>query len=649
MTEETLIALSDEDRLRIVSFAEKARAGSAGIGELVDALADRNWVVRRAVTGMLAREGDVALDALEDALVTRRNDEAQVAAMVDTLAASSGKLVNARMRTLTEHPAAAVVCDALQILGRRRASESVDRLAALSASDDDNMAVAAIEALGKVGGEATVAPLLAALESRVFFRTFAAIDALGRCGDERAVAALTALLADSFYGLEAVRALGYTARISAVAALAALLSKAGDSLVRTAAGALVELRERYHAQVGDAEAVLEALRRAVDRPHASLRLTASIAGAGPAELVAIARLLAWLGDDPALLALLDLADREPPVGEAAVQALRGAGARVSSLATALLPDASSRRRARLLPLVTSAAGSVDPIMACLDDPEPPVRVLACEALARLGNTRVVSALFRLIGDGDTRVAQASAAAIQSLGSRETRSLALQQARASDPVVRRAALRILSYFGYPEALDTLLEAVEDDDAKIRDPAAQGLALLEDPRAQAGLVRIAGHPQASTRAAAMRALGQTTTSAAVTETLLRGLGDEDAWVRYYATQALGRRKVSSASAALVTRLDDEAGQVRVAAIESLAQLGTDVAQTALEQAALSTDGDMARAALVGMGIGKRPSSLPHLLAATEATAAPTRLVAIALARRVHGSGGDACAGSGRAGRG
>jgi HEAT repeat protein len=624
---EPAIALSAADRLRVASFEDQAHRGADGLAALLDGLADGNWVVRRAVAGMLARQGDAALAALENALVERRSDEAQVAALVDALAASDGQEVTPRMLALTEHPNAAVVCDALQVLGRRRAIEAVGRLAELSASEDDNVAVAAIEALGRTGGDATIAPLLRAVESRVFFRTFPAIDALGRSGDPRAVPPLASLVTDGLYGLEAIRALGHTAHVAAVAPLAALLTRPVVAVVRTAAAALVELRDRYQSRQGEVEALEVALAEAVPASLASFRLAGCVDGAGSGELVAIARLLAWLGDDAAVATLLELTDHEAPAGDAALQALRSAGPRVAPHAVALLPSANSRRRARLLPLIGSVGGNLQPVLDCLDDADPGVRVLACDALARFGDTGAVTSLFRLIGDPDARVAQASAAAIQSLGSRETRALALKQARAEDPGTRRAALRILSYFGYPEALDILLEAAEDDDAKIREPAAQGLALLDDPRAQEGLVRIASHAQANTRAAAMRALGQTTSTPTVVATLSRGLTDADAWVRYYATQGLGRLRAVVAASALVERLDDEAGQVRVAAIESLSLLGTDEAQCALERAAVSADEDIARAALVGMGLGKRPGSVVHLLEATTAAAAATRLVAIA----------------------
>src|SRR5207244_9777680 len=121
----------------------------------------------------------------------------------------------------------------------------VDLLAELSTHSDDNVAVCAIEALGRIGGTQTVGALIAAVESKHFFRTFPAIDALGRTGDARAVQPLSALLGDPLYALEAIRALGRTGQDSAVGPLAALLERAPDAIVRTTAVALAELRERY--------------------------------------------------------------------------------------------------------------------------------------------------------------------------------------------------------------------------------------------------------------------------------------------------------------------------------------------------------------------------------------------------------------------
>jgi HEAT repeat protein len=240
----SLLVLSPEDRSRVERIEALARSGGDGVEPLLALLADPSWAVRRAVVAALAGIGDVAVDGLCTVLVERRDSEARLAAAVDALVASRSD-VDAKMMDLAAGTAAgAVTCDAIQVLGRRRARLAVPLLARLSTHVDDNIAVGSIEALGRIGGVDTVEALIAAIDARHFFRTFPAIDALGRTGDLRAVQSLTALLADPLYAPEAARALGRTGHESAVAPLAALLIKPSTSLVRTAAVALAELRER---------------------------------------------------------------------------------------------------------------------------------------------------------------------------------------------------------------------------------------------------------------------------------------------------------------------------------------------------------------------------------------------------------------------
>ncbi|MDF2697748.1 MAG: repeat protein, partial [Labilithrix sp.] len=253
-------------------------------------------------------------------------------------------------------------------------------------------------------------------------------------------------------------------------------------------------------------------------------------------------------------------------------------------------------------------------------------VRACEALARAGDPAAVTALFRLIGDRDGRVSHAAAAAIQSLGSLETKRLALEQGRSQDIRTRRAALRIISYFGYPEGLDVLVGALVDEDEKVREAAIYGLPLIDDPKGIAALLDTAAHPSARTRGAVMRALGQTHAAPSVVSVLRAALRDEDAWVRYYACQALGKLRVDAAVDEVVERMNDGSGQVRIAAVEALARLAGDRAATALEGAARASDADLRRAALVGLGLARRVNAIPTLREAAASEEAATRLVAI-----------------------
>ena len=626
MTEGRSLVLSAEDRVRVEEVDVLARrAAPEDLAALVALLVEPSWAVRRAVVGALASIGAPAVPSLVEVLTSQRDREARIAAAVDALAASSAP-VEAEMVRLAEHADSAIVCDALQVLGRRRARDTVPLLATLARHEDDNVGVAAIEALGRIGGPETVDALVAAVEARNFFRTHPAIDALGRTGDVRAVAPLTGLLGDKLYAPEAARGLGHTGDEGAVVPLAQLLERGTDPLVRTAAIALAELRERHQARFGDTPTLARALPDAVSGSDASARLVGVMPGVAPSELVAFARVFGWLGDPVAIEQLVALALEAAPVGTAAAEALRRTGGRATPILLARIGAGSSAERLRLLPLVGYAFERIGDLVACLDDADPDVRVRACEALARAGDPSAVGALFKLIGDRDARVSQSAAAAIQSLGSLETKRLALEQARSGDLRVRRAAMRILSYFGYAESLDVLVAALEDEDEKMREAAINGLPLVEDPRAVTALLEASKHPVAKTRSVVMRALGQTENAPAIVEALHRGLADDDAWVRYYACQSLGRLRITDAVDAVVERIQDPSGQVRIAAVEALARLGGGRAVDALEAAARASDADLQRAALVGLGIAKRVEALPTLRAAAVAEEAATRLVAI-----------------------
>jgi len=619
------VALTSDQQQKVAGLRALRNSGAAGIAQLVAMLDDPSWVVRREVVGALAASGAAAVAPLIQVLRDRRDNEARIAAAVDTLAASSADVFEA-ICDLAERGGPAVIADAAQVLGRRRKATYVPFLARLVGHADDNVAVAAIEALGRIGGAGGLDALVAAAGSGNFFRVFPAIDVLGRSGDPRAVAPLAELLSDPTYTLEAARALGRTGEPAAVAPLIALLSRSGESAVRVAASALAELQWRHTQRYGAAVGIDEVMRAASPAAPAERRLAASLSAADDQEKVAIAFVLGTLGGEVAVLALSTLLDAAPLVAAAAVTALKKLGKRSEIQIRDALRGGDSARRKALLPAVTSLA-TVPELLECLADEDTDVRVLACDALARLGAVGAVSAIFRLLGDVNTRVVQAATGAIQSLGSPETTALVLHAAESGNASVRRAAMRILAYFGHVDALPAFLRALSDDDARVREAALAGLALVGDARGHDGLVDAASSPESKTRSAAMRALGQCPTSNdRIIATVLAGLTDDDAWVRYYSCQALGRLRAENTIGAIVALLDDQAGQVRVAAIEALSHFRSRAAVRALIQAAGAADLDVRRAALIGLGLLGLPEVLPTLQAAAESADAATRLVAV-----------------------
>lgn len=618
------LALSARDRARVEEVEQLARSGAAGLPTLVGLLDDPSWAVRRAVVAALARLGDDAIAPLCAILRTGRDNEARLAATVDALVASRSD-VSAAMLRLLDEPQPPTICDALQVLGRRKETHALARIASLAMHSDDNVAVAAIEAMGRMAGASAVEPLVAAVKTRNFFRTFPALDALGRTRDQRAVDPLVALLEDPLYATEATRALGRTGQPAAVTALGPVLLRPADSTVRIAAAALTDLHDTFEASYADPRRFAELLRASVSPSSASMRLIRSLGSASPSEQIAIARVLGWLRDENGVVQLVELLDREA-VAAAAASALRDMGEHATPYLLAALRTGTSARRMQVLPLVGYSAAAVEELVACLEDPDRTVRALACEALARAGNASVVPALFRLIGDPDARVSQAASGAIQALGSLETRQLALAEARSNDSRARRAAIRIVSYFGYTEGLDVLVEAMSDPDERIREAAIGGLPLVEDDRAIAALVAGAAHENHKTRAACVRALGSTQPDERVVRVLGAALDDPDSWVRYYACQSLAKLRVTQAASAVVKRIDDPAGHVRVAAVEAAAHLRTPEGLGALVRATESTDPDLRRAAIIGLGVARQADTIPILRAAATSDDAATRLVAI-----------------------
>jgi HEAT repeat protein len=630
------LVLSSADRERIAQVDMLAAQGASRVDDLALLLDNRSWAVRRAVVAALARVGQPAVPVLAKSLITQRDNEARIAAVVDALSASRGDAAAPMLEILHDPQSSpALLCDAAQVLGRRKVASAAHSLEKLAAHPDDNVGVAAIEALGRIGAGAGLEGLVAVLATKNFFRIFPAIDVLGRSGDPRVLLPLTSLLDDQRYALEAARALGRAGDPGAAPALASLLRRANDALARVIATSLAAIHARALSLYGTADPV-EASLRSGDKDLLPLvqRLAQAVEGAVPEEQEAICTVLAWIRDPVAAETLIGLLDSTP--GAASV-ALRALGRESDGQILQALREGESSRRALLLPLISARTRSAKDVLECLGDPDPSVRVLACNALARIGDTSAVPRLFELLRDPDPMLSQAAVAAIQSLGSAGTEALALQAARAPQPHLRRAALRIVAYFGYPAGLELLIEAVQGADERLRDAAIHGLALLDDPRALSALIGMAAHSNPRARGAAVRALGQAFGGGEVLAVLRAGLSDRDAWVRYYACQSLGRLQDDGAVDAILLLVQDSAGQVRVAAIEALARLDTAAALQALQAAAGSDDPDVQRAALLGLGSRRAPEALLVLQRAALSPDAATRLIALSAIAGYQGPDG------------
>lgn len=616
-------SLTAAESRRIEEIDRLVLRGPESVSALIRCLDEKSWTVRRAVVAALAALGDDAVMGLCAWLRDVRSSEAAIAAAVDALSASIGGTVLRHVFSLLNAANPAVAADGAQILGRRRSPDAVSRLTSLLHHPDDNVSVAAIEALGAIGGTAAVDALIGVIESRRFFRTFPAIQVLARTGDPRAAQPLAMLLENETYRLEALRALGRTGSAMAITPILSALSSPSDAMVRLVAVSLSELIERADWS-GSGEQVAVTLRDALV-PWLG-RIASAVRGADPEERAAIAHVLGRAGDAsilPALTAMLD----DEATANAATSALEYFGRRSDDALVEALETTDAAKRIAILPLVRArtAAAIIRPL---LRDENPEIRARACETLARIGDTTSVPAMFEALADPSPRVAHAAVASILTLGTSETERLALAAATSTNHAVRRHGIRLLGALGFPKAFEVLRAATTDSDPRIAELAIVGLAVLEDERVDHELATLAGADDPSVRAAAMRAAGQRG-GVSAHQLLAEHCGDPDAWVRYYAAQGLG--KLSSTSLRsddwLVDLLSDPAPQVRIAALEALARVNTDAAWQAICAAAAADDPDQRRAALVGIGMQARDGACTILLSALGATDQPTRLVALA----------------------
>lgn len=625
ISEENSYNITESEKIRVKASKHLADNGVLGLEELISMLNDSSWVVRREVVNSLASIGDVAVKALLNDLVTNRKSESRIAAVVDSLVASNGS-VEKLILPLVDHADEAIVADVAQILGRRKHSSSISILIKLIKHTNDNVAVGAIEALGRIGGKTAIEALIESTETGNFFRTFPAIDVLGRSGDPRVVEPLSRLLSNPSYLTEAARALGRSNEKTALKPLLKLLFSTSDSIIRVAATSISELRDRFEEKtIGEINSFDEQLRSQVS-DDVVRRLARMLPEISLVEAISIIKLLGLIGNAEAVPKLTDQLDFRHELADSAADALKKIGNSADAQLREAIREGNSFRRKVILPLITRSAAAED-VVLCLLDTDSNVRVLACETLSRLGVASVVPKIFNLLSDTNLRVVHAATAAIQALGSREARTLAIEASKSPSPGVRRSAIHILSYFGDISATQPLLDALLDTDSRVREAALQGLPFLEDTSAQEVLYDFAREKDPRTKSLAMRAIGQLPkASDRAFSILLKGIIDQDAWVRYYACQSLGRLKYEEAVNEISQLLFDDAGQVRVSAVEALSNLNSTEAHTALKSAVKSTDPDVKRAALVGLGISRRLEDLKIILSEVNSKDAPTRLIAL-----------------------
>jgi HEAT repeat protein len=566
---------------------------------MLQALSDEDWRVRReAVQEVSQRAAPEAIAAILNSVVENHHNPSLLNSALQVLAAATEVDTLAPLVELLHGPNPDLRMQAALALGEQRDARAVEALVKALQDDDTNVRYHAIEALGKLKAVEAVDALVEIAESRDFFLSFAALDALAKIGDPRIASRIVPLLDDDLLREPAIYLLGQLGDESAVTPLTTLLNTPIAS-TDAIAGALATLSDRYEQQYGEARHIADLTSREIS-PSGVQNLLDALETPGNENLRSIALVLGWLKSpsvDRALTRLMGRVDLRDGIIEALV---RHGSTTVDLLSSQLTAEDLEVRRSAVVALGRIGDPSAAPaVVNTLSDES--LAIDAANALAQIGDPSAVDGLLKLVGHDDSSIRQAAVSALNSIIPPSMSERIIPLLHDSDPNVRESAVKIAGYFGYPEAASALVELSRDPNERVRCAAIEHLPYVEDERALEVLTRAIKDETPNVRAAAARALG-TMDNPEVVQPLIEGLTDEDVWVRYFSARALGRRRSEKSVEALEKVLATEKfNHVRIAALDSLGQIGGDRIAGIVSGLVRDDDPNVAHAAQVALGKG------------------------------------------------
>lgn len=558
---------------------------------LLGALSDESWQVRRAaVKGVSQRAAPEAITALLNSVVENHQNPSLLNSALQVLTSSEVDTLSP-LQELLKGPDADLRMQAALALGEQREARAVPALLEALNDDNTNVRYHAIEALGKLKAAEAADALAEIAESKDFFLAFPALDALAKIGDARVAPRIVPLLEDELLREPAISLLGQLGDDTAVAPLTALLNTP-TAPTHLIADALATLSDRFEEQYREGAYIADLTSREIS-PTGVQNLLDALETPSEQNLRSIALVLGWLkraGVDRALTRLMGRVDLRDDIVEALV---RHGSTTVDLLIAQLSSEDLEVRRSAVVALGRIGdAKATSALVDTLDDES--LAIDAAYALGQIGDPAAADGLLHLIGDSDASIRQAAVSALNSLAVPSIAERVVPLLHDPDPNVRESAVKIAGYFGYPESADQLLQLSQDTDEAVRCAAIEHLPYVEDERASAVLFQAIADDTPKVRAAAARALGNVD-APKVIDHLIKGLGDEDVWVRYFSARALGRRGSEESVAALETVLRTEKfNHVRIAALDSLGQIGGERIAEIVTGFVEDDDPDVAKAA-------------------------------------------------------
>lgn len=641
-----------------MALGKNTEGGRLGARPLVGALQDSSWRVRQAATDSLALRLDSEI--VSDLLRSLREQHQNLGILnsaLQVLAIGNVDAVPALIEFLADADADLRIYSALA-LGTQHDSRAIPALISALADADTNVRYHAIEALGQLRALEAAEVLADIATSADFFLAFPALNAVLRIGEPAVAPRLVPLLKDELLGSVAAQVISAIGDDAAVMPLGLLLNDS-EVAIGLIAQSIATICDRYESVYGEGGHIADLALRAIAATGRE-RLLAAARESGPGEIRAVALILSWLEGEEverAMVGLLSNANVRALVAEALVRY----GLRVGELLVGLL-EGSDRETCQAAVEVLGRMGDTRAVPALMrllaGDSE--LAVAAASALAKMGDRRAFEGLLDLLGHPDVAVRQAAIAALDSLGHPALPSHTAVLLSDPNPLVRESAVKIAGYFAFPECIDHLFACCHDPEERVRRAAIEHLPYLEENapgegsalghRAFDTLTAALSQDTPKVRATAARALGEVDSERALPY-LLTALQDGEPGVREGAARAIGKLTVGVAGVLSTEALNqsgfgalarvvqtDSVSAVRAASAEALGRLGGERAIPILASLLeVEEGGDVVRAALMALGQLQHSQALPPLLKALNSPNPERRADSV----RALGERGDAAA--------
>ncbi|MCZ6651174.1 MAG: HEAT repeat domain-containing protein [Acidobacteria bacterium] len=598
--------------------------GQESVGELTALLGHSNLRVRRAaIAGLAGRDPAETLSGLLVALADTEDATVRSSA-ADVLMRYREEALPGLMRALDPVRRRDLTIQVLVIMGKIPSRETVEAVIPLARHADPSVAAAAIGCLGALKDPSCVPTLLSVLDSGERWQTFYAIDALGEVGHAAAVSRLIPLVAEPYYRKAVLRAMGRIGDEAAIRPLVNALVKGTPCPDRTALIALNEMVER--ARIGGAREVLvNRIVEEIERVRSAdlFQGLKDLIGRSDGDRKRYAlRALGWCHDQAAIPCMVESL-AEPLIADLAVEALRDlarehARSILNVAAEAVLPADAIHRLVEIIGLRRDPA--VDSFLRRhLEHEEDIVRQAAAAAMAADPQRDDLEALVCALGDISLLVSQEAVKGLLSLATlsgdmREEVSGRVEGLTASSSAeMRCAALAVIADLGSEGTAETLDLALHDPAASVRRTAVSLLGESADPQRLWRLTVALADEDARVREEAVAAVGRLRDDRA-RGVLLAALQDRSIWVRCQAAQALADHAAVEVQAALEEAARRETPPVRVSAICALGRLWPESSQL-LRELAGDPDPEIRRAVLRALGAGGETVPIEMMAAGLE----------------------------------